>query len=192
MYKQYGDWMRRMGTKRDDNYRIMSKPMWALWFIYQFYVTVMVICLFMLPFMLYADIGTLEETWTDFSPQEELDYVERNDEEEKIDKDKYRIYFEDKELVIMVLGGLDWWQKKCGTLSGAGNYFMNLAMEKHNIILGELTDDMTFQTGHFAAALYNDCDVFLEQTQSIGLDMMLEKTPQPELETVDNLSDSEA
>jgi len=170
----------------------MSKPMWALWFFYQFYVTLVVICLFMLPFIIYAEIGTLEETWTDFSPKAELDYVERNDEEEKLDKEKYRIYFEDKELVIMVLGGLDWWQKKCGTLSGTGDYFMNLAMEKHGIILDELTDDMTFQTGHFAAALYNNCDVFLEQTQSIGLDMMLEKTPQPELETVDNLSDSEA
>ena len=46
--------------------------------------------------------------------------------------------------------------------------------------------------GLFAATLYNDCDIFLEQTKSIGLDMMLKKMPQPELETVDNLSDSEA
>ena len=48
---------------------------------------------------------------------------------------------------------------------------------------------MTFQTGHFAAALYNDCDIFLEQTKSIGLDMMLMKTPQEiQLDTIPEVS----
>ena len=46
-------------------------------------------------------------------------------------------------------------------------------------------DSKLFQTGHFAAALYNNCDVFLEQTESIGLNIMLEKTSQEtKLDTV--------
>ena len=183
--------MRRNTGRKRRRERIMSKPKWVLWFIYQSWVTVMMICLFMLPFIIYADIGSLEETWTDFSPQEELDYIERNDEEEKLDKEKYRIYFEDRELVLMVLGGIEWWTLNCGTLSGTGEYFINLAKEKHEITQEEMLKSMTFQTGHFAAALYNNCGIFLEQTKSIGLDIMLEKTPKLELETLDNLSSSE-
>ena len=102
-----------------------------------------------------------------------------------IDKDKYREYFEDRELVMMVLGGIEWWIENCGQLTGTGNYFMNLGVEKHNITKEEMQDSMIFQTGHFAAALYNNCDVFLEQTKSIGLNIMLEKTPQEtKLDTV--------
>jgi len=175
--------MRRLGYKRDDNdYGI-------IWILYQAFFVALTASILMLPFIVWGQIGSLEETWTDFSPQEELDYIERNDEEEKLDKEKYRVYFEDKELVIMVLGGIEWWNKNCGTLSGTGEYFMTLAMEKHGINIDELTDDMTFQTGHFAAALYNDCDVFLEQTGTIGLDMMLMKTPQEiTLDTVPEVS----
>ena len=90
-----------------------------------------------------------------------------------IDKDKYREYFEDRELVMMVLGGIEWWIENCGQLTGTG------------ITKEEMQDSMIFQTGHFAAALYNNCDVFLEQTKSIGLNIMLEKTPQEtELDTI--------
>jgi hypothetical protein len=32
--------------------------------------------------------------------------------------------------------------------------------------------DMSFQTGLFAATLYNSCDHFLEQVKTIGLEMM--------------------
>ena len=98
--------------------------------------------------------------------------------EAKLDKEKYRVYFEDKSLVLMVLGGLEYWKMNCGTLSGTGDYFMNLAMKKHAIDIDEMNMDMSFQTGLFAATLYNDCDIFLEQTKSIGLGMMFKKTPQ--------------
>ena len=102
-----------------------------------------------------------------------------------IDKDKYREYFEDRELVMMVLGGIEWWNLNCGTLSGTGEYFINLAKEKHDITKEEMQGSKLFQTGHFAAALYNNCDVFLEQTESIGLNIMLEKTPQEtQLDTI--------
>jgi hypothetical protein len=48
---------------------------------------------------------------------------------------------------------------------------------------------MIFQTGHFAAALYNNCDVFLEQTETIGLNIMLEKTSQEtQLDTIPEIS----
>jgi hypothetical protein len=154
----------------------------------------------MLPFIIYADIGSLEETWTDFSPEPAMHLIEGGVgdpstdivKEEKLDKEKYRVYFEDRELVLMVLGGIEWWYSNCGTLSGPGNYFMSAAITKHKISKEEMAESLIFQTGHFAAALYNDCDVFLEQTKTIGLDIMLEKTPKLELETVDNLSDSEA
>jgi len=78
----------------------------------------------------------------------------------------------------MVLGGLEYWKLNCGTLSGTGDYFMNLAVKKHSIDINEMNMDASFQMGLFAATLYNDCDIFLEQTNSIGLGMMFKKTPQ--------------
>jgi hypothetical protein len=159
----------------------MSKPKWVLWFLYQFWVTAMMISLLMLPFIyVFAD----DKEWTDFSPQPLV--VEIIEEKPIIiDKEKYRIYFEDRELVMMVLGGIEWWNLNCGTLSGTGEYFINLAKEKHDIIKEEMQGSMIFQTGHFAAALYNNCDVFLEQTETIGLNIMLEKTSQEtQLDTI--------
>jgi hypothetical protein len=38
--------------------------------------------------------------------------------------------------------------------------------------------DTSFQAGLFAATLYNDCDIFLEQVKTIGLGMMFIPTPQ--------------
>jgi len=185
--------MRRLGRERSDDNELDIEANKLLWGIYQFTITLIIIALIAWPISkVWSAIGSSEEVWTDFSPEtptEMAEYIERNDEEEKLDKDKYRVYFEDKELVIMVLGGLEWWKKKCGTLSGTGEYFMNLAIEKHGINTDELIDNMTFQTGHFAAALYNDCDIFLEQTKSIGLDMMLMKTPQEiQLDTIPEVS----
>jgi len=133
-----------------------------------------------------------EVEWTDFSPKPEVvepivveevtTEVAEVIEEENIDDgdryEKYRTHFEDKELVLMVLGGVEWWNKNCGKLSGTGEYFMNRAIDYHEITDEQLIGSMTFQTGHFAAALYNDCDVFLGQVKSIGLDVMLTKTPQ--------------
>ena len=160
-----------------------------------------ILILALLPILAWAEI---EQVWTDFSPQPEIVTDETpttdpdikpsivEEDSEEIDKEKYRAYFEDKTLVLMVLGGLEYWKLNCGTLSGTGDYFMKLAIKKHGIDEEEMDMNASFQMGLFAATLYNDCDVFLEQTKSIGLDMMLKKMPQPELETVDNLSDSEA
>jgi len=164
-------------------------PRWALWFVMQFSFIVMICALMMMPFIVWGDIGSSEETWTDFSPKVEeviADPVQNwmpqdtleLDQLAKLDKEKYRIYFEDKSLVLMVLGGLEYWKLNCGTLSGTGDYFMNLAVKKHAIDIDEMNMDMSFQTGLFAATLYNDCDIFLEQVNSIGLGMMFTKTPQ--------------
>ena len=183
---------RSTGRKRDKYDRVMSKPKWALWFVMQFYFIVMIIALMMMPFIVWGELGSSEETWTDFSPKvEEVPvrpagiietYQNPSKESVEIDKEKYRVYFEDKNLVLMVLGGLEYWKMNCGTLSGTGHYFMSAAIAKHEISEEEMNESLIYQTGHFAAALYNDCDVFLEQTGTIGLDMMLMKTPQPELE----------
>ena len=169
----------------------MSMPKWALWFVMQFYFFAMICALIMLPFIAWGDLGSLEETWTDFSPKvEEVTefparpagiietYQKPSKESVELNKEKYRIYFEDKSLVLMVLGGLEYWNMNCGTLSSMGNYFMNLAMKKHAIDIDEMNMDVSFQIGLFAATLYNDCDIFLEQTNSIGLEMMFTKTPQ--------------
>ena len=179
---------RSTGRKRDKYDRVMSKPKWALWFVMQFYFIVMIIALMMMPFIVWGELGSSEETWTDFSPKvEEVPvrpagiietYQNPSKESVEIDKEKYRVYFEDKNLVLMVLGGLEYWKMNCGTLSGTGDYFMNLAVKKHAIDIDEMNMDMHFQTGLFAATLYNDCDIFLEQTKSIGLGMMFTKTPQ--------------
>ena len=146
-----------------------------------------ILILALLPILAWAEI---EQVWTDFSPQLEIvtDETPTTDpdikpsiveaDSEKIDKEKYRSYFEDKTLVLMVLGGLEYWKMNCGTLSGTGEYFMNLAVKKHSIDIDEMNMDMSFQTGLFAATLYNDCDIFLEQTKSIGLGMMFTPTPQ--------------
>ena len=181
----------------------MNKPAWVFWTIYQFAATIALIAIMTWP--VWAEIGTLETQWTDFSPEvEEVTdipvrpagfietYQVQSKESVELDKEKYRVYFEDKQLVLMVLGGLEYWKLNCGTLSGTGDYFMKLAIKKHGIDEEEMDMNASFQMGLFAATLYNDCDIFLEQTKSIGLDMMLKKMPQPELETVDNLSDSEA
>ena len=177
--------MRRNTGRKRRRERIMSMPRWALWFVMQFYFFVMICALIMLPFIVWGDIGSSEETWTDFSPKVEIvkkSYTETHQvqsrESVELNKEKYRIYFEDKSLVLMVLGGLEYWKMNCGTLSGTGDYFMNLAMKKHAIDIDEMNMDMSFQTGLFAATLYNDCDIFLEQTKSIGLGMMFKKTPQ--------------
>ena len=146
-----------------------------------------ILILALLPILAWAEI---EQVWTDFSPQLEIVTDETpitdpdltpsivEEESEEIDKEKYRAYFEDKTLVLMVLGGLEYWKMNCGTLSGTGDYFMNLAVKKHAIDIDEMNMDMSFQTGLFAATLYNDCDIFLEQVNSIGLGMMFTPTPQ--------------
>ena len=181
--------MRRNTGRNRRSKRIMSMPRWALWFVMQFSFIVMICALMMMPFIVWGDIGSSEETWTDFSPKVEeviADPVQNwmpqdtleLDQLAKLDKEKYRIYFEDKSLVLMVLGGLEYWKLNCGTLSGTGDYFMNLAVKKHSIDINEMNMDASFQMGLFAATLYNDCDIFLEQTNSIGLGMMFKKTPQ--------------
>ena len=102
-----------------------------------------IILIILLSLSVWAEIGTLETVWTDFSPQpievvdnEEVTYaaveetaVEVSDPKDDLDKEKYRVYFEDKQLVLMVLGGLEYWKMNCGTLSGTGDYFMNLAVK---------------------------------------------------------------
>ena len=158
-----------------------------------------------------------EQIWTDFSPkpvgeqdattsvvvdhlvpiaQEVFGRGIDIDEEPTadIDKEKYRVYFEDESLVLMVLGGLEYWKMNCGTLTATGQYFMKLAIKKHGIDEEEMHMDMSFQTGLFAATLYNSCDHFLEQVKTIGLDMMFIKTtPTPiDPKTLNNIQDSEA
>jgi hypothetical protein len=163
------------------------------------------IILLVISTIIWAEIGTLETQWTDFSPQpvevmdnEEVtdiadptqnwsypiqnlmpqDTLQSEQFKAKLDKEKYRIYFEDKPLVLMVLGGLEYWKMNCGKLSNIGEYFMKLAIKKHDIDIDEMNMDISFQTGLFAATLYNDCDLFLKQVNSIGLKMMFKKTPQ--------------
>ena len=102
----------------------------------------------------------------------------------KSDKEKYRIYFEDKPLVLMVLGGLEYWNMNCGTLSKTGEYFIKLVIKKHGIDIDEMNMDESFQTGLFAATLYNDCDIFLGVVNSIGLGMMYKKNPHPVQEII--------
>jgi hypothetical protein len=161
-----------------------------------------------------------EQIWTDFSPKpvgeqdattgvvvdhlvpiaqevfgRDIDIDEETtDDTDDIDKEKYRQYFEDESLVLMVLGGLEYWKMNCGTLTSTGKYFMNLAIKKHGIDEEEMHMDMSFQTGLFAATLYNSCDHFLEQVKTIGLDMMFIKTePTPmDPKTLNNIQDSEA
>jgi hypothetical protein len=130
----------------------------------------------------------VKQIWTDFSPQsveviKEIPIVEDvelkiSDLKDSLDKNKYLKLFEDKELIMMVLGGIEYWNISCGTLSNTGNYFMNLAIKKHGIDKDKMDMDMGFQTGLFVAVLYNDCDIFLEQVDSIGLKMMFTPTPQ--------------
>ena len=158
----------------------------SLW---QFTVTAIVVAIIVwIPLKVWAEAGI---TWTDFSPEvEEVTdipvrpagfietYQVQSKESVELDKEKYRVYFEDKSLVLMVLGGLEYWKMNCGTLSSTGDYFMKLAVKKHSIDIDEMNMDMSFQTGLFAATLYNDCDIFLGQVNSIGLGMMFTKTPQ--------------
>ena len=112
----------------------------------------------------------------------------------EINKEKYRVYFEDESLVLMVLGGVEYWRMNCGSLTSTGEYFVALAIKKHGIDEEEMHMDMSFQTGLFAATLYNSCDHFLEQVKTIGLDMMFIKTtPTPiDPKTLNNIQDSEA
>ena len=122
----------------------MNKPAWVFWTIYQFAATIALIAIMTWP--VWAEIGTLETQWTDFSPEvEEVTdipvrpagfietYQVQSKESVELDKEKYRVYFEDKQLVLMVLGGLEYWKLNCGTLSGTGDYFMKLAIKKHGI-----------------------------------------------------------
>jgi hypothetical protein len=154
-----------------------------LWGIYQFAVTCIIVGLIAWPIWAWAEI---EQVWTDFSPEvEEVTYaaveetvVEVSDPKDDLDKEKYRIYFEDKSLVLMVLGGLEYWKMNCGTLSGTGEYFINLAIKKHDIDINEMNMDEDFQTGLFAATLYNNCSIFLFQVKTIGLGMMFTPTPE--------------
>jgi len=158
-----------------------------------------------------------EQIWTDFSPKPEAKVIVIDDPqtaeviimikdpvpmkteaivktENEIDKEKYRQYFEDESLVLMVLGGLEYWKMNCGTLTSTGQYFMKLAIKKHEIDEEEMHMDMSFQTGLFAATLYNSCDHFLSQVKTIGLDMLFIKTePTPmDPKTLNNIQDSEA
>ena len=136
-----------------------------------------------------------EQIWTDFSPKpvgeqdattsvvvdhlvpiaqevfgRDIDIDEETTDD--IDKEKYRQYFEDESLVLMVLGGVEYWRMNCGSLTSTGEYFVALAIKKHTIDEEEMHMDMSFQTGLFAATLYNSCDHFLEQVKTIGLEMM--------------------
>ena len=173
---------------------------------------ILLIVLLTLTFNVFA-----EQIWTDFSPkpvgepdattgvvvdhlvpiaQEVFGRGIDIDEEttDDIDKEKYRQYFEDESLVLMVLGGLEYWKMNCGTLTSTGKYFMKLAIKKHGIDEEEMHMDMSFQTGLFAATLYNSCDHFLEQVKTIGLDMMfvLDPTVVEQPEAINNIQDSEA
>ena len=172
-----------------------------------------VLLLALLPILAWA-----EQIWTDFSPKPvgEQDATTKVvvdnlvpiaqevfgrgidiDEEttDDIDKEKYRQYFEDESLVLMVLGGVEYWKMNCGELSSTGEYFMALAIKKHGIDEEEMHMDMSFQTGLFAATLYNSCDHFLSQVKTIGLDMMFVVDPDVksiQSETLNNIQDSEA
>jgi len=128
--------------------------------------------LLLLLFSILISFNSFAE-WTDFSPQPTAVFIE--EEITTIDKEKYSEYFEDREFVMMVLGSIEWWTLNCGELTGTGNYFMNLGVKKHNITIKEMQTSLSFATGHFVAAVYNNCDVFLEQTKSIGLHIMLKK-----------------
>ena len=186
-----------------------------LWAVYQFAVSAMIVGFIFWPIWAWADI---ERVWTDFSPKPEVvvydiapapdkgisatltnvqnTIVEAETDEtgtENLDKEKYRQYFEDKSLVLMVLGGVEYWKMNCGELSVQGQYFMKLAIKKHTIDEEEMHMDMSFQTGLFAAQLYNSCDHFLRQVKSIGLDMMFVVDPGvvPQPEAINNIQDSE-
>ena len=186
-----------------------------LWAVYQFAVSAMIVGFILWPIWAWADI---ERVWTDFSPKPEVvvydiapapdkgisatltnvqnTIVEAETDEtgtENLDKEKYRQYFEDKSLVLMVLGGVEYWKMNCGELSAQGQYFMKLAIKKHTIDEEEMHMDMSFQTGLFAAQLYNSCDHFLRQVKSIGLGMMFVVDPDvvPSPEAINNIQDSE-
>ena len=163
-----------------------------------------ILILTLLPILAWAEI---EQIWTDFSPKPEVIEVVTDDtpsvsevltevnttiaetETEDLDKEKYRQYFEDKSLVLMVLGGIEYWKMNCGDLSPQGSYFMKLAIKKHDIDEEEMNMDMSFQTGLFAAQLYNSCDHFLKQVKTIGLDMMFVVDPDvvPSPEAINNI-----
>lgn len=186
-----------------------------LWAVYQFAVSAMIVGFILWPIWAWADI---ERVWTDFSPKPEVvvydiapapdkgisatltnvqnTIVEAETDEtgtENLDKEKYRQYFEDKSLVLMVLGGVEYWKMNCGELSVQGQYFMKLAIKKHTIDEEEMHMDMSFLTGLFAAQLYNSCDHFLRQVKSIGLDMMFVIDPDviPQPEVINNIQDKE-
>ncbi len=165
----------------------------------------LILLLILLPILAWA-----EQIWTDFSPKPEANVIVIDDPEtdeiivmvkdsvpaevkpeSTIDKEKYRQYFEDKSLVLMVLGGVEYWRQNCGEMTSMGEYFIALAIKKHNIDEEEMNMDMSFQTGLFAATLYNSCDHFLKQTESIGLDMMFIKTDDKGAIRIDNLSNPE-
>ena len=163
----------------------VSRSRWAM----LAFVLACVIVLINLP-------ASAEQIWTDFSPKpvgvqdattevvvaqevfgRGIDLTDTVTEAEvktdnEINKEKYRVYFEDESLVLMVLGGVEYWKMNCGSLTSKGEYFVALAIKKHGIDEEEMHMDMSFQTGLFAATLYNSCDHFLEQVKTIGLEMM--------------------
>ena len=161
-----------------------------LWAVYQFAVSAMIVGFILWPIWAWAEI---ERVWTDFSPKPEVNVIVIDDPqtdevivmikdpipevkpEADLDKEKYRTYFEDKGLVLMVLGGVEYWKMNCGSLTSTGEYFVALAIKKHEIDEEEMHMDMSFQTGLFAATLYNSCDHFLGQVETIGLEMMFIK-----------------
>ena len=151
---------------------------------------------FLLALILLTTTAHAEVTWTDFSPKADepdvssyepdvssyepavssvVEPKELRTASADIDKEKYRVYFEDETLVLMVLGGIEYWHMNCGELTSTGEYFMALAIKKHGIDKEEMHMDMSFQTGLFAATLYNSCDHFIAQVQTIGLEMMFVK-----------------
>ena len=150
----------------------VSRSRWAM----LAFVLACVIVLINLP-------ASAEQIWTDFSPkpvgvqdattevvvaQEVFGRGIDIDEEPTadIDKEKYRTYFEDESLVLMVLGGVEYWKMNCGSLTSTGEYFVALAIKKHGIDEEEMHMDMSFQTGLFAATLYNSCDHFLRTSKN--------------------------
>ena len=70
---------------------------------------------------------------------------------------------------------------------------MQRGCQEHDIDEEEMNMDMSFQTGLFAAQLYNRCDHFLQQVKSIGLDMMFVIDPSvlPQPEAINNIQNSE-
>ena len=68
--------MRRMGRTWYEWYdhRLMNKPAWVFWTIYQFAATIALIAIMTWP--VWAEIGSSEVVWTDFSPETPTEMAE--------------------------------------------------------------------------------------------------------------------